>query len=93
MAPTMAEWMSVSVAAATRAANVEAFSSWSAWSTSATSNARAASSDGRWPVSMYRKLAAWPSAGCGSIGPPPAVHRPQVATSDETWAVSRTALR
>ena len=41
--PTIAEWMSVSVAAATRAANVDAFSSWSACRMSATSNARVAS--------------------------------------------------
>ncbi len=86
MAPTIAEWMSVSVAAATRAAKVEAFSSWSACSTSETSNARAASADGRWPVSMYRKFAACPSAGSGSIGPPPAAIRPQVATSDADLA-------
>src|SRR5262245_31824384 len=42
IAATIAEWMSVSVAAATRAANVDALSSWSACSTSATSNARVA---------------------------------------------------
>ena len=41
--------MSVSVAADTRAANVEAFSSWSACSTSAMSNARIASALGRLP--------------------------------------------
>ena len=52
IAPTMAEWRSVSVAAATRAANVDAFSSWSACSTSATSKARMASALGRLPVSM-----------------------------------------
>ena len=52
MPPTIAEWMSVSVAAATRAANVEAFSSWSACRISATSKARVASAFGRSPVSM-----------------------------------------
>ena len=93
MAPTIVEWMSVSVAAATRAANVEAFSSWSACSTSDTSNARAASADGRWPVSMYRKFAAWPSAGSGSMYPPPAAKRPHVATIDPSCPVRRTALR
>ena len=39
-------------AAATRAANVEAFSSWSACKTSATSNARTDKAFGRLPVSM-----------------------------------------
>ena len=56
----MAEWMSVSVAAATRAANVDALSSWSACSTSETSNARAASADGRLPgqhVQEVRRVA------------------------------------
>ena len=52
IAATIAEWMSVSVAAATRAANVDAFSSWSACRISATSKARVASPLGRSPVSM-----------------------------------------
>ena len=57
--------MSVSVAAATRPANVEALSSWSACSVSATSKARIAVAFGRSPVSMYRKFAAWPMTGIG----------------------------
>ena len=52
MPATTAECMSVSVAAATRAANVEAFSSWSACSVSAMSIARTAVALGRSPVSM-----------------------------------------
>jgi hypothetical protein len=52
MAATIAECMSVSVAAATRAAKVDAFSSWSACRMSATSNARVARPLGRSPVSM-----------------------------------------
>ena len=55
---TTAECTSLSVAAVTRAAKVDAFSSWSACRTSATSNARAASADGRSPVSSNRKFAA-----------------------------------
>ena len=47
IAATIAEYRSVSVAAATRAANVEAFSSWSACSTSAMSNACVDSAFGR----------------------------------------------
>ena len=93
MAATTAEWMSESVAAETRAANVEAFSSWSACRMSATSKARVASGPGRSPVSMYRTLAAWPSAGSGSIAPPPAASRPDVATRLPIWPVSRTAFR
>ncbi len=58
IAATMAECMSVSVAAATRAAKVEALSSWSACRISATSKARVATALGRSPVSMYRKFAA-----------------------------------
>ena len=52
MPATTVEWMSVSVAAATRAAKVEAFSSWSAWSVNAMSIARTAVGLGRSPVSM-----------------------------------------
>ena len=49
---TTAEWMSVRVAAATRAAKVEALNSWSACRTSATSIARTATASGRSPSSM-----------------------------------------
>ena len=52
MPPTTAEWTSESVAAMTRAANVEAFSSWSACSVSAMSKALTAVGFGRSPVSM-----------------------------------------
>ena len=90
---TMVECRSVRVAAATRAANVDAFSSWSAWRINPTSNARAASAPGRSPVRRYRKLAACPSAGSGVIGAPPAASLPSVATRVPVWAVSRTALR
>ena len=55
MAATIAECRSVSVAAATRAANVDALSSWSACSTSDTSNARASSADGRWAYTLYAR--------------------------------------
>jgi hypothetical protein len=52
MPATMAERMSVRVAAATRAAKVDAFSSWSACSVSAMSMARTAVGLGRVPNSM-----------------------------------------
>ena len=71
IAPVIAECMSDSVEAITRAVNVEAFISWSAWRIRATSNVLTASSDGRSPDNMYRKLAAWPSCGSGSIGSRP----------------------
>ena len=52
IAPVIAECMSESVEAITRAVKVEAFISWSACRISATSNVLAASSLGRSPVSM-----------------------------------------
>ena len=57
IAPTIAECMSDSVEAITRAANVLAFSSWSACRIRATSSARTAVSDGFTPFSMRRKFA------------------------------------
>jgi hypothetical protein len=48
--------MSESVAAVTRAAKVEAFSSWSAWRMSETSRASTNSESGTLPVRPYRKL-------------------------------------
>src|SRR6185436_4920708 len=72
MAPVIAECMSESVEAITRAVNVEAFISWSACRMRATSKVLAAAGEGFSPVSMWRKLAAWPSAGSGGIGSPPA---------------------
>ena len=51
--------MSDRVAAITRAAKVEAFSSWSAWRMSATSNVLVAVDEGFSPFSIHRKLAAW----------------------------------
>ena len=54
----MAECISLSVDAMTRAAKVLAFSSWSAWRISATSSARVAVSDLEFtPFSMRRKFA------------------------------------
>ena len=52
IAPVIAECMSDSVDAITRAVKVDAFISWSACRISATSNVRAACSRGRSPVSM-----------------------------------------
>src|ERR671919_3147824 len=65
IAAVVAEWMSLSVAAHTRAANVDAFMVWSAWSVRQRSKMRAWSSSGLSPVSMYRKLAAWVRFGSG----------------------------
>ena len=78
MAPVTAECTSVSVAAATRAANVDALNSWSACSTSATSNARASSALGRLPgqhVEEVRGVARAP--GPDRSMPPPLASRPQ----------------
>ncbi len=66
MAEVIAECMSASVAAVTRAANVEAFSSWSACRTRAMSKARTASAVGFAPFSIRRKSSAWPSERSGS---------------------------
>ena len=52
IAPVIAECMSDSVEAITRAVNVEAFISWSACRISATSNVRDAAAPGRSPDSM-----------------------------------------
>ncbi len=52
IAPVIAECMSDSVDAITRAVNVEAFISWSACRIRATSNVFAAAGDGRSPVSI-----------------------------------------
>ena len=52
MPETTPEYMSERVATVTRAANVEAFSSWSAWRISAVSIAFSASALGFRPVSM-----------------------------------------
>ncbi len=71
MPATTAECTSLSVAAQTRAAKVDAFSSWSACRISPMSNARTEVGSGRSPFSMYRKLAAWLSAGSGAMRPPP----------------------
>ena len=56
MPPTMAEWMSVSVAAATRAAKVDALSSWSACRTSAQSMARTARASGASTGELVEKV-------------------------------------
>ena len=52
MPETIAECRSDSVAAVTRAANVEALNSWSAWRIRATSNVFAASGVGVLPLIM-----------------------------------------
>ena len=92
-ADVIAEWMSASVAAVTRAEKVLALSSWSAWSTSAISTARVLSASARLPHSMYRKFAAWPRAGSGATGGFPARRRPIAATIVATCATRRTDFR
>ena len=86
-------YMSVRVATVTRAANVEAFSSWSAWRIRATSRAWASVSLGSLPVSWYRKLAAVDRPGLGAIGSSPLRRRSRAATIVPIWAVTRRALR
>ena len=71
IAPVMAECMSDSVEAITRAVKVDAFISWSACRISATSKVFAAASVTGSPFSMCRKLAAWLSDGSGGIGSRP----------------------
>ena len=58
-AATMAACRSVRVATPTRAANVEALSSWSACRVSTRSRTRATSRDGALPSRSSRKYAAW----------------------------------
>src|SRR5207245_4630485 len=65
---TIAECRSDSVAAVTRAANVDALNSWSAWRMSATSKVLVARSVGFLPLSMYTKLPASESLGFGATG-------------------------
>ena len=57
MAEVMAECISDKVAAVTRAANVEAFNSWSACRIKAISSARSAVEEGLVPFSCKRKSA------------------------------------
>ena len=71
IAATIAECMSAFVPATTRAANVEAFSSCSAWRIIAISNARASSAVGASPRSIVRKFSAYPSDGSGSTAGSP----------------------
>ena len=72
---------SASVDATTRAAKVDAFIVWSACRISATSRIRAASSGGRSPVSIHRKLAAVSSSGSGATGSSSLRARWKAATS------------
>ncbi len=65
MADVIAECMSDSVAAVTRAAKVEAFNSWSAWRTSAMSKARTAEERAVSPSSILRKSSACVRPGSG----------------------------
>ena len=93
IAPVTAPWTSASVAAMTRAANVEALSSWSAWRMSATSNARTTSVSGISPVSRYSVLAARESPRRGVRGFWPERRRWKAPSMVGSWAMSRTALR
>ena len=93
MAPVTAEWMSDSVAAMTRAAKVEAFSSWSACRISAMSKARVAVSEGFSPLSIHRKFAAWESVGSASTIGLPLRMRSKRATIMAICEVSRKLLR
>ena len=81
------------MAAVTRAANVDALNSWSAWRMSATSKVLVARSVGFLPVIMYTKLPARESFGLGATGVLPRRSRSQAATSVGICAVSRIALR
>ena len=93
MPPTMAEWTSDSVAATTRAANVDAFSSWSACSVSAMSKASSRSRLRPLAGQHVEEVGGVASAGSGAIGPPPAAARPIAATRLASCPVRRTALR
>ena len=93
MPETTPECTSDSVAAVTRAANVEALNSWSAWRMRATSKVFAASGVGFLPLSMYRKLAARFSLGFGVMSGLPRRMRSQAATSVGICAVRRIDLR
>ena len=81
--------MSESVDAITRAANVLAFSSWSACRISATSSARTAVSDGFTPFSMRRKFAEWDRLRSGSMIDLPLRMRSKIATIIAICEVSR----
>jgi len=93
MADTIAAWRSASVATATRAANVDALSSWSAWRVSTTSRTRATSGDGARPSTRLRKYAACESDVGALTGALPLRIRCQAATVSGTSAVRRTAFR
>jgi hypothetical protein len=66
IADVTAECISESVAAVTRAANVEAFSSWSACKMRAISNALSAVTEGGAPFNIKRKFPACESDRSGS---------------------------
>ena len=75
MAEVTAEWTSERVAAVTRAAKVEAFSSWSACRMRAISSAFSAVAEGYSPFSIHRTLAAWESERSGSTTGRPLLRR------------------
>ncbi len=81
--------MSENVDAITRAANVLAFSSWSACRISATSSARVAVSDGFTPFNMRRKFAECDSERSGSMIVLPLRMRSKMATIIAICEVSR----
>jgi hypothetical protein len=93
MAAVIAECMSASVEATTRATNVDAFMVWSACRIRQMSKARAASSSGSDPDSMYRKLAACGSLGFDGIGSSPERRRWNVVIRVGNRATSRRAFR
>src|SRR5262249_21027350 len=92
IAEVIDECRSESVDAVIRAEKVEAFRPWSAWRIRQVSRILAAFESGSLPLSIYRKLAAWPSFVLGRIGHWPLRMRSQAATTVGIDAVRRIDL-
>ena len=93
IAAVRAAWRSASVATATRTANVEALSSWSAWSVRIVSRTWATSGAGGRPWRSRRKWAACEPPVSAVTGSCPVRRRCQAATTPGIRAVRRNALR